>query len=61
MNYSLLRGLWKALLQIIVFGLPIGLTALETMPQTSVYLDLTVGGALSLFINWLKIRIKQSQ
>lgn len=58
MNYSFLRGLWKAVITVVLFGLPVVVTSLESMPQTSAYLDLTVGGVLSLLVNYIKVKTK---
>lgn len=56
MNYSLLKGFSKSVVQLVAFGLPLAVTAFETMPQTSSYLDLTIGVALSMLINYFKVK-----
>lgn len=60
MRYSFKKGLWKSILGMIVFGLPLVVTGLETMPETSQYFDLTLGGFLTLILNYTKVRYKSS-
>lgn len=46
----------KAIIQFVVFGLPLGITALESMPQTSAWLDMSVGAILSILVNYFKMK-----
>lgn len=59
--YSFKKGLFKSLSGVFVFGLPLVVTGLSTMPETSQYLDLTIGGVLALVVNYLKVKAKQAR
>ena len=59
-KYSFFKGLTKSITQFIVFGLPIAVTSLEYMPQTSAYLDLSVGAFLALVVNYAKVKYNQA-
>jgi len=50
MRYSLLRGLGKAILQVIIFGWPFFLTHYSDVA------NLTIGAAGSILVNFLKVR-----
>ena len=55
-RYSFWIGLKKAIIQFVVFGLPLGITALESIPQTSAWLDMSVGALLSMLVNYFKMK-----
>jgi hypothetical protein len=59
-KYSIWKGLGKSLIQVVIFGLPLLVTSLETMPQTAAWMDLTVGGVLSVIVNFLKTKTKEA-
>lgn len=61
MKYNFGKGLWKSVVSAVIFGFPLFVTGLESMPQTSQYLDLTLGGVLALVVNYLKVKHKQSK
>lgn len=56
MKYSFIKGLSKALQNTILFGFPI---AVQFLPET--WMNLTVGGILTLFFNYIKVRWEQSE
>ena len=49
-QYSFGKGLWKAVINVILFAIPIFLTS---FPQ---WADLTLGGVLVLLMNFVKVR-----
>lgn len=54
-KYSFKKGLWKAVVGFLVFGLPF---FLDIIPSD--ILNLTVGGILALGLNYLKIIYKSA-
>ena len=50
MSYSLGKGLWKTLLAVILFAVPVFLTSFPS------WANLTVGGVLVLLLNFVKVR-----
>jgi len=51
MKYSFWRGIYKALIGMIIIGLPIIFQILPTD-----IMNLTLGGILALILNWAKIK-----
>lgn len=51
MKYDFWKGLKKALIQFVLFGIPV---LLSVLPQE--WMNLTLGGALALLVNYLKVR-----
>lgn len=51
MQYSFSKGLKKSLISMVLIGLPM---LLQLLPEQ--WLNLTLGGALVLIVNYLKIR-----
>lgn len=59
-KYSIWRGIGKTVIQVMVFGFPLLLTSLSTMPETAPWMDLTIGGLLSLLMNFFKVKAKEA-
>ena len=59
MKYSFVKGLWKTVVNVAIFGLPLALTTLESMPETSAYLDMSLSSLLYLVFNYLKVKNKE--
>jgi len=51
-EYSYLKGIWKAVKPVILFGIPLAI-AIATELDPAV-LTLTVGGILTFALNWAK-------
>ena len=49
-QYSFLRGLFKGLVSLVLFALPVVLASIQN------WLNLTIGGVLVVVLNWLKFR-----
>ena len=58
MKYSFWKGVWKTVSSLVIFAGPLAITTLETMPETSTYLDMTLSSVLYMVINYLKVRSK---
>lgn len=56
-----IRSLFKNVLQGAIPFMPLILTQLNTMPETSPYMDLTLGSALYMVYNYLKVKYKQAE
>lgn len=50
-KYSFKKGFGKMLVQVAIIGLPL---ALQLFPSD--VLNLTIGGAANLLLNWLKVK-----
>lgn len=59
-QYSFWKGVGKTVIQLAAFSLPMALTTLQSMPETSVYLDMSLGALLSLVLNFLKVKSKEA-
>ena len=53
MNYSFKKGLIKGIISTFIFALPIIVSSNPT------WANLTIGGAITILVNYLKIRISQ--
>lgn len=50
MKYSFKKGLIKAVISIVVFAVPV------LIDQFNDIANLTIGGVLIMFVNWLKVK-----
>jgi len=50
-KYSFLKGLWKAIISVILFAIPVFLTS---FPEIA---NLTIGGVLVILVNFIKFKI----
>ena len=50
-KYSFWKGVGKAVVSVILVGLPL---VFQVVPQE--WLNLTIGGALVMILNWIKVR-----
>lgn len=51
MKYSFTKGLFKAIISTVLFGIPV---LLNVLPQE--WQNLTIGGALALLYNFIKVK-----
>ncbi len=52
-KYSFWKGVWKTVLAVVIFGIPI---ALDWLPKE--WMDITLGGLIFLLVNFLKVKYK---
>jgi len=53
-TYSFWTGLKKALVQVVLFGLPL---LIQLLPEA--WMNITVGGLLTLAVNYIKVKLSE--
>lgn len=53
MKYSFVKGLWKSVVAVFIFTVPV------VLMNNPAWADLTIGGVLVLAVNYLKVKNKQ--